>query len=317
MNNFAPVLIPTLNRYEHFKRCVVSLAKCTHADKTELYIALDYPANESHWNGYKKIKSFLPKIRGFKKHIIIKRDANFGPRKNISEARDQIFGRYDRIIFSEDDNKFSPNFLDYINKGLEKFEDDKNVLAVCGYNFPIEIPRKLQGNYFYYRSLSAWGYGTWKNKWKRFCYSPRILSEYTKKWQNALNIYKRNPGSLLTILSFIENKKHIYGDMAIGFYMSKNSKYHSVFPVISKVRNHGHDGSGGHCGILTDNNYFESQEVESEAEFEFSDFNSEFNKYMNKKVFYYFNISIKQKAKTIFKYIIYLINTDFRGTNFQ
>ena len=94
--------------------------------------------------------------------------------------------------------------------------------------------------------------------------------------------------------------------LAIGFYMSKNSKYHSIFPVISKVRNHGHDGSGGHCGILT-NDCFKSQEIDSKTEFEFSDFNSEFNKYMNKKVFHYFNISIKQKAKTIFKYIIYLM----------
>lgn len=308
MNNFAPVFIPTLNRSEHFKRCVESLAECTHAEKTDLYIALDYPLNESHWEGYKKIANYVDEIKGFKTVVIIKRDENFGARKNILEARDQIFGQYDRMILSEDDNEFSPNFLEYINYGLDKFEGDENVLAVCGYNFPIEIPRKLQGNYFYYRSFSGWGYGTWKNKWKRFYYSPRILSEYIKKWQNALNIYKRNPKSLLTILKFIEDKKHIYGDMAIGFYMSKNSKCHSVFPVISKVRNHGHDGSGEHCGILTDNNYFASQEIDSEAEFEFSDFNFEFNKYMNKKVFDYFNISIKGKAKTIFKYIIYLIN---------
>ena len=317
MHNFAPVLISTLNRYEHFKRCVESLAKCTHADKTELYIALDYPVNESHWDGYKKIKAFLPKIRGCKKLIIIKRNENLGPRKNILEARKEIFRRYDRIILSEDDNEFSPNFLDYINKGLDKFEKDENVLAVCGYHFPIPTTNSCINNFYYYRSFPGWGYGTWKNKWKRFYYSPRILSEYIKKWQNALSIYKRNPKSLLTILRFIENNEYIYGDRAIGFYMSKNSKYHSVFPVISKVRNHGHDGSGEHCGILPDNNYFESQEIDSEAEFEFSDFNSEFNKYMNKKVFYYFNISIKQKAKTIFKYIIYLINTDFRGTNFQ
>ena len=308
MNKFAPVLIATLNRHVHFRRCVESLAACTYADKTELYIAFDYPLNESHREGYEIIMAYLPNIKGFKAVNIIEREKNFGARNNFVDAREEIFKNYDRMILSEDDNEFSPNFLEYINYGLDKFEGDENVLAVCGYNFPIEIPRKLQGNYFYYRSLSAWGYGTWKNKWKCFYYSPRILSEYIKKWQHALNIYKRNPQSLLTIVKFIENKKHIYGDMAIGFYMSKNPKCHSVFPVISKVRNHGHDGSGEHCGILTDNNYFESQEIDSEAEFEFSDFNFEFNKYMNKKVFHYFNISIKGKAKTIFKYIIYLIN---------
>lgn len=39
---YYPVLIPTLNRFQHFKECVESLAVCTHADKTELLIGLDY-----------------------------------------------------------------------------------------------------------------------------------------------------------------------------------------------------------------------------------------------------------------------------------
>ena len=48
--NYTPILIPTLNRYNHLKRCVESLAKCTHADKTDLYIALDYPLKEENCN---------------------------------------------------------------------------------------------------------------------------------------------------------------------------------------------------------------------------------------------------------------------------
>ena len=40
---FYPVVIPALNRYEHFKNCVESLAKNTLTGETELIIALDYP----------------------------------------------------------------------------------------------------------------------------------------------------------------------------------------------------------------------------------------------------------------------------------
>lgn len=43
ITHYAPVIIPTLNRYVHLKRCVDSLAKCTHAPDTELIIGLDYP----------------------------------------------------------------------------------------------------------------------------------------------------------------------------------------------------------------------------------------------------------------------------------
>lgn len=41
--NDAPILIPTLNRYEHLKRCVESLAKNKLAKESELVIGLDYP----------------------------------------------------------------------------------------------------------------------------------------------------------------------------------------------------------------------------------------------------------------------------------
>ena len=41
--NYAPVIIPTLSRFEHFKRCWESLENCTGADKTEVFVALDYP----------------------------------------------------------------------------------------------------------------------------------------------------------------------------------------------------------------------------------------------------------------------------------
>lgn len=43
VDNFAPVIIPTLCRYEHFKECLESLSRCTWAEKTEVYIGLDYP----------------------------------------------------------------------------------------------------------------------------------------------------------------------------------------------------------------------------------------------------------------------------------
>ena len=87
ITQFAPVLIPTLNRYEHFKRCVESLAHCTHADKTDLFIALDYPLKDSHWKGYKKIKQYLSEISGFKTITIIERERNFGAIDNFISAQ--------------------------------------------------------------------------------------------------------------------------------------------------------------------------------------------------------------------------------------
>ena len=59
IQKLSPVLIITLNRYEHFRSCVMSLSMCLNADKTDLYIALDFPIKEIHWEGYFKIENFI------------------------------------------------------------------------------------------------------------------------------------------------------------------------------------------------------------------------------------------------------------------
>lgn len=62
---YAPVLIPTLCRSDHFIRCLESLKKNTWAKYTEVYIAVDYPAKESHWDGYSSLldmKYFQSKV---------------------------------------------------------------------------------------------------------------------------------------------------------------------------------------------------------------------------------------------------------------
>ena len=108
---YAPVVIPTLCRYEHLKRCIDTLSECTGADETELYVGLDFPAKESHWEGYRKICNYLPTITGFKNVVVIRREENMGATRNARDLLDIVHQKFDRYIFSEDDNEFSPNFL--------------------------------------------------------------------------------------------------------------------------------------------------------------------------------------------------------------
>lgn len=47
VNNLAPVIIPTLCRYDHFKRLMESLNKCTWADKTDVILDLIIPQKKN------------------------------------------------------------------------------------------------------------------------------------------------------------------------------------------------------------------------------------------------------------------------------
>jgi hypothetical protein len=306
MNNFAPVLICTLNRHVHFKRCVESLAACTHAEKTDLFIGFDYPLKEAHWAGYEIIKAFLHTIKGFKSVNVITRDKNFGVNDNWTGMQNYVFELYDRMIVSEDDNTFAPNFLDYVNKGLDKFKDDVRITAICGYNYPIKKHEKYNYNYYYYKTFSGWGYGTWKDKYKSSYYDPKKLTSFMKNFIYALQAYKMAQNKPLTILQSIKNNQPLYGDGVVSLENIKNDMY-CVYPTTTKVINSGHDGTGEHCGKMDDDIYLK-QIIDTEKYFDFNGNPSLNDREISKLLRKNFNLSFKGKIATILYYLLLKLN---------
>ncbi|MDR0732940.1 MAG: glycosyltransferase [Dysgonamonadaceae bacterium] len=301
----APVLIPTLCRNTHLKRCVESLKSNGLAKDTPLYIALDYPLNESHRAGYNAIDKFLDDLDGFASITIIRRNENFGAGKNIADAIKMIFEKYDRFIFSEDDNEFAPNFLEYINEGLDRFESQKEVFAVCGYNYPVKMPCDYNLNHFYARMFSAWGYGTWRDRHNQYRISCNF--DYVKSVLNRLtDVRKLNSYSEMPIrhsLNMIRNK-HLTGDTIICLKLITENLY-CVFPTISKVRNHGYDGSGIHCGV---NEIYHTQPIDDKHTFAYDETSIQEDRNINLLIKCYFAFSFPRRIKLLLLYLLYRIN---------
>lgn len=250
IKQFAPIIIPTLNRYNHLRRCVESLSNCTHADKTELIIGLDYPPSEKYEEGWKQIKEYLPTISGFKKVTVLQRECNLGAQKNWKDLMDYAFREYESVIMSEDDNEFSPLFLAYVNRGLLIYKDNPKVTAICGYNPPINMEGYHNSIYASY-GCSAWGIGLWRNKIVQ--YDLLEIERLLKQPHVLKKVYKRSPNLVFTILNMLKTGA-IWDDTCGPFYNVINDSY-SIFPKISFVRNWGFDGSGLHCGKLSDQTY--------------------------------------------------------------
>jgi hypothetical protein len=246
MNQLAPVLIPTLNRYLHFKRCIESLAACHGADKTVLYIAFDYPSFESQWEGYKKNELFIDQIKGFKEINVIKRSENFGTRRNLVDARSIIFEKYDRLILSEDDNEFAALFLKFLNEGLTTYEKRQDIFAVTGYNSPFTMPSWYKHDVYLRTGFAAWGVGIWRDKWNKVDWSLESFNSMLIKKENYRKLKKYYQRYLPQLLK-IRETGIITGDGFLFLYLL-DKKMYSVYPVKSRVRNTGHDGSGENCG---------------------------------------------------------------------
>jgi len=273
---YYPVYIPTLNRYEHFKECVESLAACTHADKTELVIGLDYPPSEKYVEGWKKIKEYLPTIKGFAKVTIFEHDHNLGLGQNGNGAflTKYVKTKYDAWISTEDDNVFSPCFLDYMNKCLEKYKDDDSIIAVSGYMNPVDYSNCNQNkaNILRMQDYMAWGSGNWKHKRNALDLNmPSHYMKYVCSHRSQLRRMRLNLRELYQLIFWTKNNPalDIKCDFTIGCYSIINNKYF-INPTFSLVRNMGYDGSGVNCGTIEDD-YLARQPISNERIFDIKD----------------------------------------------
>ena len=263
MEKYAPVLIPTVCRYRHFRECLESLSRCTLADKTDVFVAVDYPGRKEHWDGYLKIKEFLESCgnMGFKSLNITYRETNYfnSGKGNSGTLQKEVAKTHDRYIFSEDDNVFAPNFLAYMNNCLEAFEDDPDVIMVTGYSYPVEWDVSegatcLKQNF----NASMWGTGFWVKKKRQVdqhIYSGKMLDDIDKVIQKKS--YKRMIDASLreyipaAVTPWRGGARFLMSTSDIGTraYLAVANKY-VVSPVISKVRNMGFDGSGLYCQTI-------------------------------------------------------------------
>ena len=276
---YAPVLITTLNRYEHFVRCLESLERCTGADKTDVHVALDYPPSDKYKEGWSRIDQYLKEKEaknGFKNLFVYRRDHNYGVchvGDNFETLIADVSKKYDRYIETEDDNEFSPCFLQFMNKALERFFDDERVFLVCGYNYQMTFPKMYRNNFYFTKYGCPWGTGSWTHKNKK-------MNELTngEKLRSLLRddstyklLKRRSLHSVKSIVSMLKNNS-MYGDAVVGVYNALYDCY-CLLPKESMVRNYGNDGTGEHSRRKNDaqNDFYVHQSISKEVSFEFTD----------------------------------------------
>lgn len=251
-DTYFPVAIITCNRVEFLRECIDSLSRCTYADKTELYISVDYPPDERYVDGWKKIKEYLPNIQGFKKVNVWVQETNLGTMRNEDFVQRKVFAKYDALIFTEDDNVFAAGFLDYMNQMLRRFEKDPKVYSIAGFNM-LRAPRnsRIYKNY----SFQPWGYGTWKDKWNhlRDMNKTETYEKCSKNIFKIIGLYLRNKWLFCVFTaSLLKENKEVQETgltdavLTLLFYLLG---FYSVFPSKSLVKNNGFDGSGVNCRI--------------------------------------------------------------------
>lgn len=312
---YAAIIIPTLNRYKHLKRCVESIQMNEKAKYTDLYISVDFPPSEKYMDGYEEVKKYVTAIVGFASVNVYYQDKNLGPGLNRRFLEDKIAIKHDKYVFTDDDNEFCPNFLDYVNWGLEKFKDDDSVYAICS-TADFKVSSKFEnGDYLMLPAYNPYGAGHWLHKNKKcseFLIQESIQLIYRNKYMQerlyyySPMIYECVAYDSIRLVPHMRGKDGglTYIDINENIYCILNEK-NCVIPSIAKSRNWGLDGSGVHSAEGEDEDYQPLAILDNkkwrEEPIRFSVENEEMNRISHQDKF---SISPKEKRVCSFVYKI-------------
>lgn len=252
---YAPIMITTLNRKTHLERCLLSLSKNTDADKTDVFVSVDYPPSKKYEEGYKAVIDFLKNStvgKEFKSFTVIYQKENLGPSGNSKYLRELICSKYDRYISTEDDNEFSTNFIQYMNSGLDIFENNMHVTNICGCKDTEYVC--AESNVLASKLYPAYGVGSWcsKEEQLRLLIPQKLLDRKTYSKYNLLRLKKQNRVLFNIYMTevLLGNRKLYWNDGELNIIDSVRSLYfhftdsYCIVPAISKSRTWGNDGTG-------------------------------------------------------------------------
>lgn len=103
-------------------------------------------------------------------------DINLGCGRRPATGITWVFENVEESIIFEDDCLPHPDFFRFCDEMLEKYRDDKRVMAVGGTNVLGDWKSDIQSYHFSYHG-SVWGWASWRRAWQYFDYD-------IKMWEN-------------------------------------------------------------------------------------------------------------------------------------
>ena len=240
----SPIVLFVYNRPLHTRKTIEALKKNELAKESALYIYSDAPRTPDDEKNVADVREYIRTVEGFRNIEIIEHDENRGLARNIITGVSAIINEHKKVIVLEDDIVTSPEFLAFMNRALDYYENSKKVWHISGWNYPI-VPDGLD-DIFFWRVMNCWGWATWEDRWSHFKKDPDHL----------MDTFSR-----IDISRFDLDDSGIFWDQVINNARGKVNTwaifwYATIFmhdslclnPTRSYVENIGHDGSGENCG---------------------------------------------------------------------
>lgn len=244
MNGISPVCLFTYNRLTETKQTVEALQRNFLALESDLIIFSDGSNNENNLTKIQAVRQYIHTISGFKSVTIFESPDNKGLANSIISGVTQIIEKYGKVIVMEDDLISTPNFLEFMNRGLEFYKNDQNIQSINGYSLSIDQNEK---NIYFQMRPFPWGWATWADRWNLELFDKMKIKKVIDSDRSVLKQFKKNCGHDISkmLLNSINNKNDSwYVRWTFNHFL--NNKY-SVFPKYCYIQNIGQNNKGTHC----------------------------------------------------------------------
>lgn len=242
-----PVAVFAFNRPDALRSTLEALASCPGASSTDLYLFVDGPRSEKDEAKVAESRSVGMAVKGFRTFTPVFSEKNKGLGASIIGGVTRVLAEHGSVIVLEDDLRVMPDFLTFMNAGLEKYRDCPEVFSVCGYSNRFTPPGDYPYDTYFCARSSSWGWATWKDRWEKVDWDPS--AEQIRRERFGFNRW--GGSDCFRLLS--RWRKGENSSWAIRFCFAQYlSGAVSLFPVKSLVDNSaGFDGGGTNCHKYT------------------------------------------------------------------
>lgn len=237
----APVCLFVYSRPTETERTLRALAENHLASQTHLHVFSDAPKSDQVEATVAQVRKLIKTIKGFHSVTIHESTSNKGLATSIIEGVTKILQSSDRVIVLEDDLVTSPNFLDFMNQGINWYEYDKTCHSICGFTHPLPSLNPMSSDSYIGVRSSSWGWATWRDRWTDVDWSRGKVYKALLD-TNLMNELKKGGVDMPRMLR--RQRDGEIDSWAIRWCLHQTiHQQYAVFPTVSKVLNIGF-GSG-------------------------------------------------------------------------
>jgi hypothetical protein len=237
----APIALFIYNRPTALRRTLATLLKCEKFARSRVYVFADGPKFPSEKDAVEEARKVAIDMLGREAHYVFA-EANRGLASSLVSGVSDVVREHSRVIVVEDDLTLSRGFLDFLNRGLDRFEADERVYQVSGHFFDVpEFAARQQS--LLLPITTTWGWGTWARAWRHLDLSAKGWSRLSS---DAALRRRFNLQGAYDYASMLRRQVADQGKSwgALWYWSVFKRGGLTLFPPRTLVSNHGMDGSG-------------------------------------------------------------------------